>query len=110
MQHPRGVAGLTPGVTAWTREKIAALSREEFRAMQALVDEAGVRSARAQGLPNPITSVVRARDDDASSVNHRGALLRPSPSSPRAARLRRRPGGAARRGAAPSLAPLDRLL
>ena len=74
MQHPRGVAGLTPGVTAWTREKIAALSREEFRAMQALVDEAGVRSARAQGLPNPITSVVRARRRALS--HHRGAVLK----------------------------------
>ena len=84
MQHPRGVAGLTPGVTAWTREKIAALSREEFRAMQALVDEAGVRSARAQGLPNPITSVVRARRRALS--NHRGAVLSPP----------RHPGGAAR--------------
>ena len=105
MQHPRGVAGLTPGVTAWTREKIAALSREEFRAMQALVDEAGVRSARAQGLPNPITSVVRARRRRLS--NHRGAVLRPP-------RHRAPPASAAdraaRRGAAPSLAPLDRLL
>ena len=52
--------------------------------MQALVDEAGVRSARAQGLPNPITSVVRARRRRLS--NHRGAVLRPP----------RHPGGAAR--------------
>ena len=61
MQHPRGVSGLHPGVTAWTRDAILSLPRDEQRALTALVDEAGVRSARAQQLPNAITSVVRPR-------------------------------------------------
>ena len=60
MQHPRGIRGLVPGgVSVWTREQIVRLPPEEYRAMSALIDEAGVRSARAQGLPAPITSTVR---------------------------------------------------
>ena len=60
MQHPRGIRGLVPGgVSVWTREQIVHLPPEEYRAMSALIDEAGVRSARAQGLPAPITSTVR---------------------------------------------------
>ena len=47
------------GVSVWTREQIVRLPPEEYRAMSALIDEAGVRSARAQGLPAPITSTVR---------------------------------------------------
>ena len=47
MQHPRGVAGLTPGgVSVWTRDAIVRLPPDEYRA---LIDEAGARSARAQG-------------------------------------------------------------
>lgn len=47
------------GVSVWTREQIVRLPPEEYRAMSALIDEVGVRSARAQGLPAPITSTVR---------------------------------------------------
>jgi hypothetical protein len=60
MEHPGGVTGLTPGVTAWTAESIASLPPGERRTMAALVDEAGARSARAQALPTAITSTVRA--------------------------------------------------
>ena len=60
MQHPRGVAGLTPGGgSVWTRDAIVRLPTDEYRAISALIDEAGARSARAQGLPAPITSTVR---------------------------------------------------
>jgi hypothetical protein len=59
MEHPGGVTGLTPGVTAWTAESIASLPPGERRTMAALVDEAGVLSARAQALPTAITSTVR---------------------------------------------------
>jgi hypothetical protein len=61
MEHPGGVTGLTPGVTAWTAESIASLPPGERRTMAALVDEAGARSARAQALPTAITSTVRER-------------------------------------------------
>ena len=87
MEHPGGVTGLTPGVTAWTAESIASLPPGERRTMAALVDEAGARSARAQALPTAITSTVRERwsasifsrkgvvrsDDDASSRRRRAS-------------------------------------
>ena len=57
---PRGVTGLTPGVTAWTVETIAALPPGERQTIAALVTEAGARSARAHALPTAITSTVRA--------------------------------------------------
>ena len=60
MEHPGGVTGLTPGVTAWTAETIAALPPGERQTIAALVNEAGARSARAQALPTAITSTVRA--------------------------------------------------
>ena len=60
MEHPGGVTGLTPGVTAWTVESIAALPPGERQTIAALVNEAGARSARAQALPTAITSTVRA--------------------------------------------------
>ena len=60
MEHPGGVTGLTPGVTAWTVETIAALPPGERQTIAALVNEAGARSARAQALPTAITSTVRA--------------------------------------------------
>ncbi|ACO65971.1 predicted protein, partial [Micromonas commoda] len=64
MQHPRGVAGLTPGgVSVWTRDAIVRLPPDEYRAISALIDEAGARSARAQGLPAPITSTDRLLED-----------------------------------------------
>jgi hypothetical protein len=59
MEHPWGVTGLTPGVTPWTKESISRLHPDERQALTALIDEAGVRSGRAQGLPCAITSVVR---------------------------------------------------
>ena len=43
----------------WTRDAIVRLPPDEYRAISALIDEAGARSARAQGLPAPITSTVR---------------------------------------------------
>ena len=48
MEHPGGVTGLTPGVTAWTVETIAALPPGERQTIAALVNEAGARSARAR--------------------------------------------------------------
>ena len=67
MEHPGGVTGLTPGVTAWTAETIAALPPGERQTIAALVNEAGARSARAQALPTAITSTVRAPEKKQNS-------------------------------------------
>ena len=85
---PSGVSGLHPGVTAWTRDAILSLPRDEQRALTALVDEAGVRSARAQQLPNAITSVVRrARAEQASVRPPRSRRAVPHPDPLSSARL-----------------------
>jgi hypothetical protein len=75
MEHPGGVTGLTPGVTAWTAESIASLPPGERRTMAALVDEAGARSARAQALPTAITSTVRERKKSLFFSRKNGAFF-----------------------------------
>ena len=70
MEHPGGVTGLTPGVTAWTAETIAALPPGERQTIAALVNEAGARSARAQALPTAITSTVRAPEKKKAIHTH----------------------------------------
>lgn len=78
MEHPGGVTGLTPGVTVWTAETIAALPPGERQTMAALVDEAGALSARAQALPTAITSTVRrttsSRPNEKKSTNQTRAF------------------------------------
>ena len=59
MQHLRGVTGLTPGVTVWQKSQIWNLPPAERETITTLIDTAGVRSGKAQGLPGAITSVVR---------------------------------------------------
>ena len=96
MQHPRGVSGLHPGVTAWTRDAILSLPRDEQRALTALVDEAGVRSARAQQLPNAITSVVRPRERLRSFWHPSTTFIRPPRLTPHPPPPRRLPSTARR--------------
>ena len=78
MERPGGVTGLTPGVTVWTAETIAALPPGERQTMAALVDEAGALSARAQALPTAITSTVRrttsSRPNEKKSTNQTRAF------------------------------------
>ena len=70
------------GVSVWTREQIVRLPPEEYRAMSALIDEAGVRSARAQGLPAPITSTVRSTPTMTKQKNGTRRKIDPSLTPP----------------------------
>ena len=59
MKHQNGVAGLGPGVSVWSKSSIGSLPQVDRQTITELIDTAGVRSGRAQGLPGAITSVVR---------------------------------------------------
>jgi len=68
-QHEMGIEACLPrswgqGIVCITSKTLQALTPAEARSVGAAIDEMGVRSAKAQGLPKPITTFSQMRSCD----------------------------------------------
>ncbi|KAK9828886.1 hypothetical protein WJX72_002588 [[Myrmecia] bisecta] len=65
MEFNHSFAGLQgETVTSWDSKRIASLTREDRERFRSLVDHFGKLSAKAQGLPRPVTDLTRILNSD----------------------------------------------